>query len=76
MARSKPLVCKKCGRSYTGWRCPRCYKRRRSSGGGGSRGPGRGWSASSVLWRSFDYGMPVSPEACPQPVNQHGEGAE
>jgi len=75
MPRSKPLVCRKCGQSYTGWRCPKCYKRRRSSGGGGSRGPGRGWSASSVLWRSFGYdALPVSPEACPQAVDVEGKG--
>lgn len=44
-------TCRKCGRQYTGWRCPVCYpaKRKRvSSGRGGKRR-----SAADVLARSI-----------------------
>ena len=37
---AKPKTCHKCSKMYTGWRCPRCY-RKAGKASGGSRSAGR-----------------------------------
>jgi|WetSurMetagenome_2_1015567.scaffolds.fasta_scaffold292170_3 hypothetical protein len=41
MPRQRPHVCHKCGKEYTGWRCPMCYKRKKHRAGGTGRSGGR-----------------------------------
>lgn len=53
MPRSK--TCRKCGRQYSGWRCPVCYPAKRkpvSSGRRSGGGSGKRRSAADVLGRS------------------------
>ncbi len=76
--RKRPHVCHKCGKAYTGWRCPDCYKRKKSGRGSGGQGGRRGSRLKMQLILSSSV-LPVTPEAAAtaaQSVNGETGGEE
>ena len=69
MPRTKPHVCHKCGQAYTGWRCPDCYKRKKSGRGSGGQGGRRGSRLRLQSILSSDV-LPVYPEAAACAVSE------
>lgn len=61
MPLTKPKTCHKCRRSYTGWRCPRCYGKAHKSNSGNRRATLRTFQASSVLGQSHTLPMTAHP---------------
>lgn len=72
MPRTKPHVCHKCGQAYTGWRCPDCYKRKKSGRGSGGQGGRRGSRLRLQSILSSDV-LPVYPEATAIAQSVHDE---
>ena len=71
MPRARPFTCRKCGREYTGARCPRCYPSKQKRRGGSRRG-GLSGGKARIDWGRVLRGPQVNVEAVPSDEDDSG----